>query len=115
MTESLQRILAAIDGFRCGELGADEFQAEVAFFSALVHQARRAVEEEPHAGQPLALYLEGLQDIEAGLGFLEGMDDHSQSSAGETAASLIWDGSGKIQASVRAAAAKADLSSPPPG
>lgn len=68
MTQNLKRIVDAISGFESGTIGRQDFQDQVAWFRGLL---ARTLELWPTTQQPPTEYLEALQDIEAGLTFLE--------------------------------------------
>lgn len=68
MTQNLKRIMDAIGAFEDGSIGRPVFQDQVLWFRGLL---TRALELWPAGQQPPADYLEALQDIEAGLSFLE--------------------------------------------
>lgn len=68
MTQNLKRMLDAIGAFENGAIPVHVFQDQVIWFRGLL---ARALELWPPGQQPPADYLEALQDVEAGLSFLE--------------------------------------------
>lgn len=71
MTENLKRLVDAIGAFEAGSIGREVFQDQVVWFRGLL---ARALELWPAGQDPPADYLEALQDLEAGLSFLEQAD-----------------------------------------
>ena len=110
MTENLQRLFTSVDAFVNLQLDRQKFLEDVDWMMGLVRQTRQSLPgvADPAASEvaaedgadPMALYREGLQDMEAGLGFLAQMETPSAGTA-EIGTSLIWEGTGKIQRSLR--------------
>lgn len=71
MTQNLKRLVDAIGAFEGGSIGREVFQDQVVWFRGLL---ARALELWPAGQDPPADYLEALQDLEAGLSFLEQAD-----------------------------------------
>jgi hypothetical protein len=106
MTENLARILSAVEGFQEGTLPVEELHTEVAWLTGLLQEARNLLPQpkaaaepapEPAVASPVGLYLEGLQDMEAGLAFLRQVHDPSERSTLEMGTGLVWEGAGKVQ------------------
>ena len=68
MTQNLKRMMDAIAAFESGSIARTVFLDQVVWFRGLL---ARALDLWPPGQQPPADYLEGLQDIEASLSFLE--------------------------------------------
>lgn len=71
MTQNLKRMMDAIGAFEAGSIDLQVFQDQLLWFRSLL---ARALELWPTGQEPPADYLEALQDIEAGLSFLEQAD-----------------------------------------
>lgn len=68
MTENLKRLMDAVGAFESGSLQKSEFLGQLAWFRGLLE---RALALWPPGQRPPPDYLEALQDLEAGLSFLE--------------------------------------------
>lgn len=68
LTENLKRLIDAVGAFEAGSLQRDDLLAELAWFRSLLE---RALNLWPPGQHPPPEYLEALQDLEAGLSFLE--------------------------------------------
>lgn len=115
MTENLQRILGAVEQFQQGRLPVEDLHAEVTWMTGLLQEARNLLPQpkgdpapaEPASesvASPVGLYLEGLQDMEAGLAFLRQLHDPSDRNLSEMGTGLVWEGAGKVQRAMAEAA-----------
>jgi hypothetical protein len=80
--ESLRNLFLAVDGFTNGRQSLEELQRQLNSFAAGV----------PQAQQP------GIQEIQAGLGYLRQLDHPSQTDLAQLGARLVWEGSRKVRA-----------------